>query len=221
MLAKAGEPHEHIFGAALELASGMSDEEHRSSSLSDIASGLAKAGEFERASELVRRIRDECGRNYGSDALSDIASELAKAGEFDAALRTVKSADGDWGRIPALRDIAVELAKANEFDEALELAREISDKKDRASTLIQIASVLAARTTKATRVEHDTKQADMEKLEAHVIKLTDLAKYQEGSVVSRTPIDKSTGTVTLFAFDEGQGLNVLTAPSDALVHVRW
>lgn len=44
-----------------------------------------------------------------------------------------------------------------------------------------------------------------------------MVEYQEGSVVSRTIIDKETGTVTLFAFDEGQGLSEHTAPFDALV----
>jgi quercetin dioxygenase-like cupin family protein len=46
-----------------------------------------------------------------------------------------------------------------------------------------------------------------------------LIAYQPGSVVSRTLINKKTGTVTLFAFDEGQGLSEHTAPYDALVHV--
>ena len=41
---------------------------------------------------------------------------------------------------------------------------------------------------------------------ARPIKMVSLAEYQEGSVVSRTLIDKKTGTVTFFAFDEGQGL---------------
>lgn len=45
----------------------------------------------------------------------------------------------------------------------------------------------------------------------------DLVEYQEGSVVSRTLIDKSVGTVTLFAFDEGEGLSEHAAPYDALV----
>lgn len=49
--------------------------------------------------------------------------------------------------------------------------------------------------------------------------LEDLIAYQEGSVVSRTIIDKKTGTVTLFAFDEKQGLSEHTAPFDALVLV--
>lgn len=49
--------------------------------------------------------------------------------------------------------------------------------------------------------------------------LSDLVNYQEGSVVSREIIRKSAGTVTLFAFDKGQGLSEHTAPFDALVHV--
>jgi len=49
--------------------------------------------------------------------------------------------------------------------------------------------------------------------------LADLIDYQAGSVVSRTIIDKGAGTVTLFAFDEGQGLSEHTAPFDALVEV--
>jgi len=48
-------------------------------------------------------------------------------------------------------------------------------------------------------------------------KMKDLVSYQEGSVVSRTVIDKHAGTVTLFAFDKAQGLSEHTAPYDALV----
>ena len=59
----------------------------------------------------------------------------------------------------------------------------------------------------------------MEKGRIQTIKLVDLADYQEGSIVSRTIIDKKTGTVTFFAFDEGQGLSEHTAPFDALVIV--
>jgi len=56
-------------------------------------------------------------------------------------------------------------------------------------------------------------------LEANVVKLADLVDYQDGSVVSREIISKKTGTVTIFAFDEGQGLSEHTAPFDALVYV--
>ena len=51
------------------------------------------------------------------------------------------------------------------------------------------------------------------------LRFVNLIKYQDGSVVSRTIIAKETGTITLFAFDEGQGLSEHTAPFDALVHI--
>jgi len=54
---------------------------------------------------------------------------------------------------------------------------------------------------------------------AQVVNLTDLINYQAGSVVSRTIIDKEEGTVTLFAFDESQGLSEHTVPYDALVYI--
>jgi len=49
--------------------------------------------------------------------------------------------------------------------------------------------------------------------------LIDLVDYQAGSIVSRTIIDKATGTLTLFSFDKGQGLSEHTAPFDAMVYV--
>jgi len=52
-----------------------------------------------------------------------------------------------------------------------------------------------------------------------VLHIKDMVSYQPGSVVSRTVIDKSVGTVTVFAFDSGQGLSEHTAPFDALVQI--
>jgi quercetin dioxygenase-like cupin family protein len=49
--------------------------------------------------------------------------------------------------------------------------------------------------------------------------LAGLVNYQEGAVVSKEIIKKNEGTVTVFAFDEGQGLSEHTAPFDALVYV--
>ena len=49
--------------------------------------------------------------------------------------------------------------------------------------------------------------------------MRDLIGYQDGSIVSREIIGKKTGTVTVFAFDEGQGLSEHTAPFDALVYL--
>jgi quercetin dioxygenase-like cupin family protein len=57
------------------------------------------------------------------------------------------------------------------------------------------------------------------KLAAQAVTLADLIEYQDGSVVSRTIIDKEAGTVTLFAFDQGEGLSEHTAPYDALVYI--
>jgi len=57
------------------------------------------------------------------------------------------------------------------------------------------------------------------RLEARVAILAELVDYQDGSVVSREIIGEKAGTVTLFAFDQGQGLSEHTAPFDALVHV--
>lgn len=51
------------------------------------------------------------------------------------------------------------------------------------------------------------------------MKISDLIDYQDDSVVSREIIRKETGTVTLFAFDRGQGLSEHTAPFDAMVQV--
>lgn len=63
-----------------------------------------------------------------------------------------------------------------------------------------------------------TQQAG-DKVTPHVENLSTMVEYQVGAVVSRTLIDKKTGTVTLFAFDAGQGLSEHTAPFDALVYL--
>ena len=61
--------------------------------------------------------------------------------------------------------------------------------------------------------------SDKTELIGTVLDMNGLAAYQPGAVVSRTVIDKSAGTVTVFAFDEDQGLSEHTAPYDALVQV--
>ncbi len=65
----------------------------------------------------------------------------------------------------------------------------------------------------------DKKQTVKEELPVQAAKMVDLISYQRGSVVSRTIIDRKAGTVTLFAFDEGEGLSEHTTPYDALVFV--
>lgn len=57
----------------------------------------------------------------------------------------------------------------------------------------------------------------MSKTEA--INLKDHIQYSTNSIVSKTIIDKKVSTLTLFAFDAGQGLSEHTAPFDAVVQI--
>jgi len=59
----------------------------------------------------------------------------------------------------------------------------------------------------------------MDDIRGKAMQLDPMIDYQPGAVVSRTIIKKDTGTVTLFAFDEGEGLSEHTAPFDALVYI--
>ena len=59
----------------------------------------------------------------------------------------------------------------------------------------------------------------MENIFGQKEELTKLVEYQKDSIVSKEIIRKEKGTVTLFAFDKGQGLSEHTAPFDALVYL--
>lgn len=52
-----------------------------------------------------------------------------------------------------------------------------------------------------------------------IYKLKEDIDYADKSIVSKTLVDKKTGTITLFSFDEGQGLSEHTAPYDAVVEI--
>ena len=67
-------------------------------------------------------------------------------------------------------------------------------------------------------VEDETKNRS-EIPTANTVELGNIVSYQAGAVVSRAIVSRKTGTITLFAFDAGQGLSEHTAPFDALVHV--
>ncbi len=69
-------------------------------------------------------------------------------------------------------------------------------------------------------MEHNEKQREVtNKLAGVSLNLSNIIAYQEDSVVSKTIINKDTGSVTLFAFSEGQGLSEHTAQFDALVYI--
>lgn len=56
-------------------------------------------------------------------------------------------------------------------------------------------------------------------LAGEVFQLADLLDYQQAAVVSRTLLDTDGGTVTAFAFDEGERLTEHSAPHDAVLQV--
>jgi quercetin dioxygenase-like cupin family protein len=68
-------------------------------------------------------------------------------------------------------------------------------------------------------MQPDKSEKDNSQLKGQAHRLVDLIDYQAGAVVSRTIMDKPAGTLTLFAFAEGQGLSEHTAPFDALVYL--
>ena len=61
--------------------------------------------------------------------------------------------------------------------------------------------------------------SDKQGISGKAVRLAGLLDYQRDALVSRTFIDRKTGTVTLFAFDKGQALSEHTAPFDALVYI--
>jgi quercetin dioxygenase-like cupin family protein len=68
-------------------------------------------------------------------------------------------------------------------------------------------------------MKNDKEQKNIGKDLSEAVRLVNLVEYKEDSVVSRMLLNKKSGTVTLFAFDDGQGLSEHTAPFDALVHI--
>lgn len=64
---------------------------------------------------------------------------------------------------------------------------------------------------------HDKEKAAAQKPDVEATRLADMIDYRTGSVVSREILRQKAGTVTLFAFDQGQGLSEHKAPFDALV----
>ena len=58
-----------------------------------------------------------------------------------------------------------------------------------------------------------------DELKGKVLVLKDLVNYQDGTVASRMVINRKAGSITLFSFDEDEGLSEHTAPYDAVVTI--
>jgi quercetin dioxygenase-like cupin family protein len=65
----------------------------------------------------------------------------------------------------------------------------------------------------------DAHEKKREELYAKVIALKDIVSYQDGTVASRMLVNKKAGTITVFSFDENEGLSEHTAPYDAVVTI--
>jgi quercetin dioxygenase-like cupin family protein len=65
----------------------------------------------------------------------------------------------------------------------------------------------------------NTPEKKREELKEKVLGINDLLVYQDGTVASRMIVFKKTGTITLFAFDAGEGLSEHSAPYDAILTV--
>ena len=70
------------------------------------------------------------------------------------------------------------------------------------------------------KLEHpDTPDKRREELKGKVLQLKDLVNYNEGTVASRMIISRKAGNITIFSFDENEGLSEHTAPFDAIVTI--
>ena len=73
--------------------------------------------------------------------------------------------------------------------------------------------------TKPAQDPENTLEKKREELKEKVLGINDLIAYQEGTVASRMIVFKQAGTITLFAFDAGEGLSEHSAPYDAILTV--
>ena len=65
----------------------------------------------------------------------------------------------------------------------------------------------------------DTPDTKRNELKGKVLSLKDLVAYADGTVASRMVINRKTGSITVFSFDENEGLSEHTAPYDAVVTI--
>jgi quercetin dioxygenase-like cupin family protein len=66
---------------------------------------------------------------------------------------------------------------------------------------------------------HDKNSNEIKFAPAQAVSVGGLVDYQSGSIVSREVVKGATGRVTLFAFDQGEGLSEHTSPFNALVQI--
>lgn len=70
-----------------------------------------------------------------------------------------------------------------------------------------------------TMTHGDKPDKKREELKGKVMRLADLVEYADGTVASRMVINRKSGSITIFSFDENEGLSEHTAPFDAVVTI--
>lgn len=127
---------------ALQIAKTIKNESSKALALQNIASHLADAGEFKQAFRVTDLITFELVR---SETLGSIALAIAKAGDIKRALEIVEQIEDASivDRSDALEQIAYHFAEKNDSLQAIKMALEIEIVRDRAETLLGIATIQA------------------------------------------------------------------------------
>ncbi|MBN1269967.1 MAG: cupin domain-containing protein [Kiritimatiellae bacterium] len=108
-------------------------------------------------------------------------------------------------------------------------AAKLSGRKDLVAEEVTVAvdgTIMGSRRLEAPPLDtrHSTlgredRMNAQDEIKGKAVDLAGLVDYAPGAVVSKTLVDKKVGTLTVFSFDEGQGLSEHTAPYDATVQI--
>jgi len=145
---------ENPLACALFVAKTIKDADDKSWALADIAAQYAKAGQMNKASEILSQALQVAKTivfaSNKSSALADIAAQYAKAGQYGQALQVAKTIKDADDKSMALTDIAAQYAKAGQMNktseilsQALQVAKTIKDADDKSSALADIAAQYA------------------------------------------------------------------------------
>jgi serine protease Do len=151
-MAKAGQTDRVLatFNMALQFSQKISDKDLQSWAMTEIAIGLARVGQFDKALQVAERIWIPPQFDRQSYAYAEIAIAMARAGQYDQALQVTKKTSDASLRSYGLSSIVEAMAEAGEreralniSDQALPLAKSIKDEKERSSALAEVAIAMA------------------------------------------------------------------------------
>lgn len=151
-MAKAGQTDRVLatFSMALQFSQKISDKDLQSWATTEIAIGLARVGQFDKALQVAERIWIPPQFDRQSYAYAEIAIAMARAGQYDQALQVIEKASDASLRTYGFSSIVEAMAVAGEreralniSDQALQAAKSIKDEKERSSALAEVAVAMA------------------------------------------------------------------------------